>query len=259
MYKTSQRRSYIKHTAIWLRMVSLGCLLLVIPVELAPAAIRVNAAARSSSPGYNISCQTVGEAAAGSSNSTGYEVLSGTGCLDEAVDVFLDFSYLPQGRYGSAGTNDQTRVTIEVRPLAGVPASFIFSDEVTTSASGSYSGLALLGVLPGNYDITAKGWANLRLKLSNVNLNQGVNSVDFSQAGTLIAPGGDVDLTDRTGAGSSEQGDNEISAADYSVIVGNYSLTGPAYDRLDLKQFGGGPSAADYSILVGNYGVIGTN
>ena len=183
--------------------------------------------------------------------------MHGMSCPTDLVK--LDFIFTPQGRYGPPLTNDQTKVTIEVRPVGGNANSFIFSDEVTTLSNGTYTGLVLNGVASGVYDVTAKGWNTLRIKKTSVTLTSGNNFIDFTNGGLNKAIAGDVDPTDRSGVGSDEKGDNEISAADYSVIVGNYNLTGPSYDRYDLDQFGNSASAADYSLLVFNYGLIGDN
>lgn len=207
---------------------------------------------------YKIDCQQVGSLVGGESvDTSGNKIQHGFLC--EQQDTILDFLFEPQGRYGPPNTNDQTKVTIEVRPVGGGVNSFIFSQEVTTNSNGTYSGLVLTGVSPGTYDITAKGWATLRIKKSNVTLSASTNFIDFTNSGSNKAKAGDIDLTDRSGVGSSEKGDNEINAGDYSVLVGNYNLTGPSYDRYDLDQFDGGASAADYSILVFNYNLIGDN
>ncbi len=211
---------------------------------------------QSSSTDYKINCQQVGAITGGVSiDSSGNRITHGITC--DSTDVLLDFIFSPQGRYGMPLSNDQTKVTIEVRPVGGGANSFIFSQEVTTNPAGSFTGLVLTGVSPGNYDVTAKGWATLRIKKLNVSLVAGTNSIDFTNAGTNKAKAGDVDLTDRSGVGSAEKGDNEINAADYSVLVGNYNLVGPMYDRYDLDQYGGGASAADYSLLVANYNLVG--
>jgi len=212
---------------------------------------------KSTSTNVIIDCQQVGEIAIGNSiDSNGNLIEHGLPCFI-IQDVILNFTFLPQGRFGIAQTNDQSRVTIEVRQVGAFAASFIFSEEVTTLSDGTYTGLALIGVPAGIYDVTAKGWATLRTKKTSINLNSGLNNIDFSDAGLTQVPSGDVDITDRSGAGSSEKGDNEISAGDYSVLVANYNASGPLYDRIDLDQYDLGASAADYSILVGNYNLSG--
>jgi len=213
---------------------------------------------QSTSTDYIVSCQQVGDLAIGQSTDTsGNIIIHGMPCATDLVK--LDFIFTPQGRYGPPLTNDQTKVTIEVRPVGGNANSFLFSDEVTTLPNGSYTGLILNGVASGIYDVTAKGWNTLRIKKTSVTLTSGNNFIDFTNGGLNKAIAGDVDPTDRSGVGSDEKGDNEINASDYSTIVGNYDLTGPSYDRYDLDQFGNGASAADYSLLVFNYGLTGDN
>jgi len=213
----------------------------------------------SNSSDFQVGCQQVGDLAIGESTDSGGTIIQhGFPCIPE-TDTILDFIFSPQGRYGTVLTNDQSRVTIEVRPTGGNENSFIFSQEVTTLADGSYTGLVLTGVSPGNYDITAKGWATLRIKKTNVTILSTLNNIDFTDTGTNRAVAGDIDVTNRSSVGSAEQGDNEISAGDYPVLVGNYNLTGPSYDRIDLDQFDNSASAADYSILVSNYNLAGDN
>lgn len=169
------------------------------------------------------------------------------------TEMWFNLTYLPQGRYGDPLTNNQTRLTVEIRPPGGSANSILLSEQVVTNSQGYYPNLLILGLSPGNYDVTAKGWANLRQKL-NVDLNPGVNNLDFSQGYTQEALAGDVDNNSRSGSGSLEQGNNEIEISDYSTIVGVYDQTN---DRYDLDQFEDTASAPDYSLMVSNYGATG--
>ncbi|TSC91947.1 MAG: hypothetical protein CEN90_62 [Parcubacteria group bacterium Licking1014_17] len=163
--------------------------------------------------------------------------------------VYLNFTFSPQGRWTGGGNNDASNVVVEVRPVDGNKDSIIFSEEVTTDNSGQYSSLLLDNVSPGTYDVSAKGWATLRKKEVTVILAEGNNTIDFTDTGADKALSGDLDSTTRVG--SAESGDNEISAADYSTLIGNYNTV---QDRYDLDKYTdqliAGP---DYSILVSNY------
>lgn len=215
--------------------------------------------ADSNSANFSLKCQQLGDLAVGeSTDNNGVKIQHGLQC-DDTATATLDLIFSPQGRYGAVLSNDQTKVTIEIRPVGGNAGSFIFSQTVTTLADGSYSGLSLNAVPPGTYDITAKGWASLRVKKTIISIISGLNSIDFTDAGSNRAKVGDVDISNRFGVGSAEEGDNEISAADYSVLVGNYNLSGPAYDKINLDQYDSSASAADYSILVSNYNLTGVN
>ena len=211
---------------------------------------------QSGSPSYNIFNQQVGDPAAGPGATANYDLRHGHLYPEVLADVFLDFTYVPEGRYGAPSTNDQTEVIIEVRPVGGNENTILFSQEVTTNADGTYVGLSLLGISAGTYDVTAKGWANLRIKKSSVVLISGTNSIDFTDAGVNMSKAGDINTYVRTTVPfqTVEIGDNMVGAADYSALVSNYLVPN---NRFDLDAYDGNAGAADYSRLVGNYGLQG--
>ena len=210
----------------------------------------------SNSNDYFVNCQQIGDTAIGESDSADYQIQHGFIC--SRASTTIDFTCLPDNRYLAFGDNYENKVTIEVRPVGGDIFSIIFSQEVTTDVHGNYTGLVLNGVSSGNYDITCKGWNTLRLKESNITLNNGT-VVDFSHSGTKLALAGDLNNSNEGNrVSSAEQGDNDISAADYSDLVANYNNTpGPSEDRRDLDNWGGNATAADYSIVVFNYNSVG--
>ncbi len=211
----------------------------------------------SNSGDYMLDCQQIGDTAIGESNSANYQIQHGFIC-GARDSVTMDFTCLPANRYLAFGDNYLNHVTIEVRPVGGDIFSVIFSQEVITDIHGQYSGLVLTGVSSGTYDITCKGWNTLRLKESNVTLTNGVN-IDFSHGGTKLALAGDLNNSNEGNrAFSTELGDNDISAADYSDLVANYNNTpGPTEERRDLDKWGDNATAADYSIVVYNYNSVG--
>ena len=213
----------------------------------------------SSSNDYSLNCQQVGDTAIGTSDSNDYHIQHGFICAPKGSTV-IDFTCLPANRYLAFGNNYANHVTIEVRPVGGDINSIIFSQEVITDINGNYSSLILSNVSAGTYDITCKGWNTLRLKESNVSLSASSTTyIDFSHGGTKLALAGDLNNSNEGNRSSSaEQGDNDISAADYSDLVANYNnAPGPTEDRRDLDKWGGNATAADYSIIVFNYNSVG--
>ena len=217
---------------------------------------------QSTSTNYDMDFQQLGDFnTSNSDNSAGndtFDLLSGY-LYAQGGDVYLSFKFLPSNRYLDAGNNYQSEVTIEVRPVGGDIDSILFSEVVTTDANGEYTSLLLTSVTPGTYDVTAKGWATLRLMESSEVLSGGSNTVDFSQSDTLYGLAGDLDAVNEGGRGGSDElGDNYIGAADFSDVVANYDNTpGPAEDRRDLDQYGSNANAADVSIVISNYAQTG--
>lgn len=209
----------------------------------------------SSTDSYNLSNQQVGDVGVGEGGMSSYDLRHGL-LYPEGGEVQINFTYLPEGRYGPVNTNNQTNVVIEVRNVGAGQNSILFSQQVTTNSAGQYSNLVLTGIAPGSYDITAKGWANLRLLKSNFSLSAGNNNIDFSDGSTVSALAGDINNFTRTTLPyqSVEVGDNIVGAADYSTLVSNYQIPN---ERYDFDGYGGGAGAADYSRLVSNYGQVG--
>jgi hypothetical protein len=75
-----------------------------------------------------------------------------------------------------------------------------------TDQYGGASGV-LLGVGPGLYDLTAKGYSHLRLKKALVNVYDGAR-VDFSNNRTIFLLSGDVNFA---------HGDNYVNGIDLSL------------------------------------------
>ncbi len=214
----------------------------------------------SSSPNYKVSEQQVGDLNTGVSEDSNHRVRHGLR-YPTSSDVKISFKFLPDGRYLDLGNNYSTHVTIEVRPTGGDINSIIFSDTVETNDDGEYTDLTLTGVSAGTYDITAKGWATVRIKKQNVTLTMaGPNYIDFSDGDTVLADSGDLDNYNEGGrANSDEVGDNQISAADYSTLLGIYDTDAPPpNDRPDLDKYTNQHiNASDVSVLISNYGAVG--
>ncbi len=211
---------------------------------------------QSATDNYNIFNQQIGDPAAGPGETANYSIRHGHLYSEESGAITINFTYIPEGRYGAVNTNDQTKVIIEIRNVGADENNILFSQETTTTVAGIYTGLSLTSITPGSYDISAKGWANLRIKKSNIVLIAGANTIDFTNGGASAAKAGDINTYVRTSVPvqTVEIGDNAIGAADYSALVSNY-LT--ANERYDLDAYGGSAGAADYSRLISNYGLQG--
>lgn len=127
----------------------------------------------------------------------------------------------PEKRIPSSN-NDSTVLTLEVRPVGS--SSPLDTNVVTTSSGGTYSGVTFT-ILPGVYDITAKGYSHLRRKKSNVTLTADT-TIDFTDGGTDNLLSGDVNSTD---------GDNKVNGIDLTLLVAGLNS---ANVRLDLNRDG---------------------
>lgn len=138
-------------------------------------------------------------------------VLSSTGGIP------INLIAIPEKRIPSSG-NNSTLLTVEVRQPG--ESSPLFSQTITTSSGGTYSGLLVTGLSVGTYDLTVKGYSHLRLKKTNVDLLSG-STIDFTDAGTNPLFCGDVNGTD---------GDNKVNGIDLTLIVGGLTGTEVRYD-----------------------------
>lgn len=144
-------------------------------------------------------------------------VTIGLTILGEVTGTTVDFIAIPEKRIPSSG-NDSTLLTLEVRSPGSVTP--LFSTGVTTTVNGTYSGLLLIDIDPGTYDVTAKGFSHLRLKQSSVEIAAN-GTIDFSDGGVIKLLSGDVNGTD---------GDNFVNGIDLSLIVGGLLGSGVRYD-----------------------------
>lgn len=146
---------------------------------------------------------------------------------------------IPEKRIPSVN-NNSTRLTVEVRNVGSTTP--LDSELVITGSGGTYSGITLQ-VVPGTYDVTAKGYSHLRRKKSSVALSDNI-TIDFTDASTNKLLSGDVNSTD---------GDNKVNGIDLSLIVAG--LLGSS-ERLDLNR-DGQVNGIDLTNAVANLNVTG--
>ncbi len=163
----------------------------------------------------------IGDLLRGESISPGYGIEHGFFYPEETI--FLNLKALPEMRVPATGNFD-AHLTVEVRnPGQVIP---LFSQIVDTDNNGKYSNLALTGISPGAYDLTAKGYSHLRDKEANIVLTAGSNSVDFSNGETDYLLAGDVNGTN---------GDNLVNSIDIAIEVLKLDQ-GLGVEREDLNQ-----------------------
>lgn len=124
---------------------------------------------------------------------------------------------IPEKRIPSSG-NNSTLLTVEVREQGST--SPVFSQVITTSSGGTYSGLLVTGLNPGTYDVAVKGYSHLRTKKTGVSLVSGA-TIDFTDSAVNPLFCGDVNSTD---------GDNKVNGIDLTLIVGGLTGTEVRYD-----------------------------
>lgn len=153
----------------------------------------------------------------------------------------INLTAIPEKRVPSSGNNG-TLLTVEVRNPGETSA--LFSETVTTSSGGTYSGLTV-SLSPGTYDITAKGYSHLRVKKSSQSLTNNV-SVDFTSGGTSPLLSGDVNSTN---------GDNKVNGIDLTLIVSGLSTYNVRYDLNRDTRVNG----IDLTNAVTNLNVLGAD
>ena len=202
------------------------------------------------SANFNLSEQQVGDVTVDTSSSANYNIRHGHLYPDD-TDVELDFTVIPEKRVPLAG-NDSTRVIIDVYALGGTTPiqSYSYYD---TDNNGQYTGLSLVGITAGTYDIAVKGYAHLRKRLNNVTLNNGTNTVDFTFAGTEKILCGDVYVN-----GLYPDGDNTVNSIDVTYLVSKWAVNdaGVSDERADVDE-NHQVNSLDMTKVVNNYAVVG--
>lgn len=174
---------------------------------------------------------------------------------------------VPQGRVGSAETNDDADFYLTVRTssdlddvvVATVPAASLFA----TGVEGRYLTATNLGVSPGTYDIGFKGSQHLTRVLDDVTLASGPNVLNFSQADNS-APKGSVTLLagDVNGAGTTPAtlGDDVVNSVDISTLLAVVDDDDPSGNALrpNLNQ-DIVVNSVDLSLMIGNLDAEGDN
>lgn len=151
---------------------------------------------------------------------------------------------IPELRVGASQTNSDAKFYISVYSSAedGAPAMFTMTTVEETDNTGEYATqIPLRGFLPGTYDVIIKTHQHLSKKLNNVNLDSGINVLNFSTLdnsspkGTEVLLGGDV-----SGVGDSPEtlGDDVVNSVDLSIFLNDLNKVDPTGNtiRANLNQ-----------------------
>lgn len=204
----------------------------------------------SSSAGYEIENQQVGDLAIGESDSANFNILHGYLYGDEG-DVFIDFTVIPEKRLPAVG-NNSTLAIIEVRNVGETTAINTYP-AVATNNDGEYSNLQLTGIPPGVYDVVVKGYAHLKKMLPAQSLAEGTNILDFTLVGADPLLCGDV----YTGV-TTPDGDNQVNSLDATYLVSHWGENdgGVSDERADVDE-NHQVNSLDMTKLINNYGING--
>jgi hypothetical protein len=205
------------------------------------------------SANFKLSEQQVGDVTVDVSTSSNYNLRHGH--LYPKGDVSVDFTVVPEKRISTPplpSPNNGTKVLIYVYNPGGAVPIQVYS-YYDTDNDGNYTGLALTGISPGNYDIAVKGYAHLRKRLNNVVLTGGSNSIDFTFSGTEKLLCGDVYVN-----GVYPDGDNVVNSVDVTYLVSKWAVsdTGVSDERADVDE-NGQVNSLDMTKTVNNYAVTG--
>ena len=204
----------------------------------------------SQSANFELEQQQVGDVTVDESISANFNLRHGHLYPDDE-SVFLDFVVIPEKRIPVVG-NDSTRVVINIYNIGtNVPIqSYSYYD---TDSSGSYSNLELSDITPGTYDIAIKGYAHLWKRLNSVVLDSGVNTLDFTVAGTDKLLCGDVYVN-----ASYPDGDNVVNSVDVTYLTSQWAVNdaGVSDKRADVDE-NGQVNSLDMTKTVNNYAVVG--
>jgi len=125
------------------------------------------------------------------------------------------------------------------------PANVITSTAITLGDDGSQMWEAPTGTLStGTYDLTGKGYSHLTRLISDISVEEFVNTVDFTSNGTNQLKCGDVNGTN---------GDDEINALDASLVVNNWAGANARYDLNRDEEV----NSIDISNLLANFNDVG--
>jgi len=204
----------------------------------------------SSSAGYEIENQQVGDLAIGESDSANFNILHGY-LYGDAGDVLIDFTVIPEKRLPAVG-NNSTLAIIEIRNVGETTALQTYA-AVATNNDGEYSNLLLTGIPPGTYDVVVKGYAHLKKMLSAQSLVEGANVLDFTLAGADPLLCGDVYTS-----GTIPDGDNQVNSLDATYLVSHWGENdaGVSDERADVDE-NHQVNSLDMTKLINNYGTDG--
>ncbi|WP_020568721.1 malectin domain-containing carbohydrate-binding protein [Neolewinella persica] len=150
------------------------------------------------------------------------------------VDASLDISYTLQGRNNNPGID----LTVEFWEAGELNPTYTF----TPTGTGTSTGLATVtGMVPGDYEVAVRAPTYLQA-VESVTLLEGNNTLDVGQL-----RGGDAN------------GNNAVSALDFSILAGTFNLAegSPGYNGLADFNGDGQVTALDFSILASNFNVAG--
>lgn len=132
------------------------------------------------------------------------------------------------------------QVVVEVRAVGGfIPLQM---QVVTLNASGEFAMNLIGAIVPGSYDVTAKGSHWLRKRVGSVTITEtGASGLTFS------LPNGDCD------------GDNEVSIGDYAILSGGFGTCEGDVGYVSSADLNGDDciDIGDFAILSANFGLTG--
>jgi len=177
---------------------------------------------QATSPSYRFKAE-VGHPGVGVSTSTNYTYWHGTFWEDGITGVRALVQWaVPEMRVGATSTNDDATFYLTVRDPATHAVVFTVPSLSTTTVEGKYLGQIPLTVTAGNYDVGVKTHQHLTKVLRGVNLSDGPNVLNFTQASNT-APFGTVRLLagDVSGSTSSPAtlGDDVVNSVDLSILI----------------------------------------
>jgi hypothetical protein len=150
------------------------------------------------------------------------------------LDASLAISYTLQGRNNNPGID----LTVEFWEAGASNPTYTF----TPTGTGTTAGLATMtGMAPGDYEVAVRAPTYLQA-VEFVTLLEGNNTLDIGQL-----RGGDAN------------GNNAVSALDFSILAGTFNLAegNPGYNGLADFNGDGQVTALDFSILASNFNVAG--
>lgn len=166
---------------------------------------------------------------------------------------------VPEGRVGSPSTNWDSNFYLAVRTADdsdNVVLSTMNNLATTTTSGERLTTVILDNITAGVYDVTFKGHQHLSKKLNDINLNEAVNILNFSQIdnsaplGTEVLLAGDVNGDGTTPA---TLGDDTVNSVDLSLLLGRLDVEDPTAraERTNLNQ---DPvvNSVDLSLLIKN-------
>jgi len=205
----------------------------------------------------------IGHPGIGESTSANYIFDHGTWWMSgSSVKATIQWA-MPEFRVGPNETNDDTTFFLRIMTADDTDNVVLFESTLAaTNNAGIYATpIDLTGINAGTYDVGIKGHQHITRKLNDITLNNGTNTLNFTQADNS-APKGNIELiagdVNNDGLTPATLGDDTINSVDITTLLSNFNDNDPTgnNERTNINQ-DTIVNSVDLSIILANFNKIG--